>query len=648
MNIKGVLSGIMVLGIILLVLPFVAASNIGTNGIGFTTFLWSIPGLILTILSLIGLVISNLYVKAKGNLAYVKTGMGGLTVIKDHGAIVIGFLHEIIPVSLETMKIVVERNGRDSLITLDKLRAEVVAEFYIRVKPDGGPEGGIATAARTLGNKISAATEGKRADQMGGDQLLEAMEIAIKTLEREKLIDGLRTVAAKSTLEDLNLKRDEFKKALMEVVKDGLAENGLELEDCTISALDQASKEIMDPNNTFDAQGLKNLQQTISEQSVARNEFEKDAELAIREKDVTTAQAILEQDQALEFKTADQDKEVRSYKADQDKEARTAEIQSEEAIATRRIAKENAVQVADVASEREVATKGVEKEQAIATATVEKKRTVEVAERDKDIAIANKEAERAKAEEERQQAESGAEKALQDVKTVTVEETANREKSKAVIDKEAEVQKVRIEEQMKADVVAYATEKEAEGRKLAAEADYDAKTKAAEADQIEQEAKAVGQRAIDMVPIEVSARKVEVDKDRVETVLKPELAAKSAHAKVSIDLTLGEARIAAEKEVGVAMAGAMGLSLSKANMTIYGDPETFTKMTASFQKGQGFSQVVEGMLDGSSTGGIGQVLSILEPLAEKFGIDLSKITPNTEDSNTTDAENSETSSVDQE
>ncbi|MCK5466847.1 hypothetical protein KAI56_05135 [Candidatus Parcubacteria bacterium] len=616
MGMKTILSGLMILGVVLGVLPLVAG-NFSDSGVRFIHFLWMIPGLVFIFISVIGLIFASLYVRAKGNLAFVRTGQGGRKIILDHGSIVIGFLHEIIPVSLETMKIVVKRTGKDSLITLDKLRAEVVAEFYIRVKAD---KEGIATAARTLGDKVSAVVGGKKYDQMDSELLVEAQQTAINQLEKEKLIDALRTVAAKSVLEGLNLKRDEFKKGVIEVVKDGLKENGLELEDCTISALDQAPMKIMESDNIFDAQGLKNLQQVISEQSIARNEFEKNAELAIKSKNVETEKAILEQDQDLKFKISNQERDVRAYKAEQDKMAREAELASEEAVGKRAIEKENAIQISGVKSEEEVSTREVAKRQKIDTAEVEKNKTVEVAERDQEITIAKKEAERATAEEARQIAEALAEKARQDVESVKILESAERDKKQNIISKEAEVEQERIEEQMKADVQAYATAKDAEGRKQAAEADFEAKTKAAEADFITKDKAAEGDKAKQMVPVEVSARQVVVDKDRVETVLKPELAAKSEHQQVSVELTLGQLKINAEKEVGIALATALGSMMNKANMNIYGDPETVVKMTEKFMNGHGISQTIDGFLQKAD--GLKGILPAIAPLAEKLGIKL--------------------------
>src|SRR3982751_3739062 len=58
------------------------------------------------ILVVVGIVtmISKLYRRTSANMAFVRTGMRGVQVIKDRGAIVIPVVHHITPVSLETMR----------------------------------------------------------------------------------------------------------------------------------------------------------------------------------------------------------------------------------------------------------------------------------------------------------------------------------------------------------------------------------------------------------------------------------------------------------------------------------------------------------------------------------------------------------------
>ena len=93
---------------------------------------------------------TRLYHKAEANEAYVRTGVGGRKVLMDGGALVIPALHSKTPVNLETMRLEVKRDGQDALITGDNLRADVHAEFYIKVERD---EESIIAAATSLGTK---------------------------------------------------------------------------------------------------------------------------------------------------------------------------------------------------------------------------------------------------------------------------------------------------------------------------------------------------------------------------------------------------------------------------------------------------------------------------------------------------------------
>jgi len=94
MKLKGTLSLMLLIGA-----GLIATSILYIPG-SVSKTIWSGVGLGIILLAGIGLIFSSLYVKAKGNVAYFKTGQGGPEVIKDKGRIIIGFLHEIIPVSL--------------------------------------------------------------------------------------------------------------------------------------------------------------------------------------------------------------------------------------------------------------------------------------------------------------------------------------------------------------------------------------------------------------------------------------------------------------------------------------------------------------------------------------------------------------------
>src|SRR3546814_7035905 len=97
------------------------------------------------------------------------------------GALVLPIFHETMPVNMNTVRLAVERKNNDALITLDRLRIDVKAEFYVRVRPDAGA---IAMAAQTLGARTMHPE-------------------ALKDLVEGKFVDALRSEEHTSELQSL-------------------------------------------------------------------------------------------------------------------------------------------------------------------------------------------------------------------------------------------------------------------------------------------------------------------------------------------------------------------------------------------------------------------------------------------------------------
>src|SRR5688572_21996801 len=144
-------------------------------------FVLSAIGVAVVVVSLIATLITKLYRKAAANQAFVRTGMGGARVIKDGGCLLFPVVHELIMVSLETMRLNVERRGTHALITKDNLRVDLSAEFYIKVQANTDD---ILQAARSLGSRNIRPEE-------------------VSELVQEKLVSALRTVAATKDLVEL-------------------------------------------------------------------------------------------------------------------------------------------------------------------------------------------------------------------------------------------------------------------------------------------------------------------------------------------------------------------------------------------------------------------------------------------------------------
>ena len=70
----------------------------------------------------------------------------------DGGAFVWPIVHDITPVNMNTQPLEVMRSNDQALITRDRMRVDVEAEFYIRVRPT---REAVSIAASTLGRGLS-------------------------------------------------------------------------------------------------------------------------------------------------------------------------------------------------------------------------------------------------------------------------------------------------------------------------------------------------------------------------------------------------------------------------------------------------------------------------------------------------------------
>lgn len=326
------------------------------------------------------------YVKAPTNMAFVRTGLGGKKVVVDSGVIVLPIVQNIQWISLETFKLEVFKADKEAFITKDKMRVDIGAEFYVKIE---AVEDHIEKASRSLGDK-SFSAEG------------------IKSLVEEKLVSALRSTAASMTLIELHENRRGFAKLVMETLRDALVPNGLTLEDVSIFHLDQTEKGQLDPNNIFDAEGLKQITAQTSDRQRERNEIERNTEVAIRKKDVEAVKLKLELDKDREFAEAEQRRQIETYRAQKRAETEQFAYQQEQKIREAEILKERVIEELQIERERAIKEAQLKREISLLEqvrtreqAEIEKERIIEETRRNKEIAIILKEKE--KIEEEKSQ-----------------------------------------------------------------------------------------------------------------------------------------------------------------------------------------------------------------------------------------------------
>jgi flotillin len=613
------------LGLMLVGLALMGAGLFGTALDVLARWVMGIAGVILFIFGAIVTMVTSLYRKTSADQAFVRTGQGGSRVVMDGGAMVLPVLHRVLDVNLQTMKLGVNPRGRNALITKDNLRADVLAQFYIKVQPD---QDHILTAARSLGeNSVNAET--------------------VEALVSEKLVSALRAIASQMDLFEIHTRRDEFAEKVKEHVRADLEENGLLLESVTISELDQTDPGELSDNNVFDAQGKKKITEITAAAGVERNKLERDAERQRAEKDVETRQKVLELERQRAEAESAQAAEVAKIRATKEREAQEAQILQQQAIATAQVAQQKAVQQAEIARnqavqqaevaqelavkaaeiqrDKELQTAAVERDKAVKTAQVEQEKTVALADRARQIAVAEQEAARARAEEIALIAQSERERANQQVVTVEQIAEADREAQKKLIAAKQVIEQDKIKQQTEAEVQAYTRVKQAEAEQESAEKQAAAKLQLAEAESQSRKLVAAGEAAQQMVPVQVDRERVNVKQAEV-AVEAQALENRQKFAEAGIELEIQRLRISASKEVQIAMAEAIGKALSSSRMTLFGSPEMASTMLQSMAKGMGVRSMIEGFTgngtrsrdgDGSSSP-LDSVAELIAPIVERF------------------------------
>lgn len=377
------------------------------TGTDFGTFFLGLLALAI-VLALMVWLVRWLYVRSSKDRAFVRTGMGGQKVVLDGGAFVLPVVHEAIPVNMNTVRLEVSRGQDKALISKDRMRVDVTAEFFVRVQ--ASPQA-VAAAAQTLGYKT-----------MDAEQL--------KQLIEGKFVDALRTVAAGMSMEDLHEKRGTYVKAVRDTVAEDLLKNGLELESASLTQLDQTAMEYFNPSNAFDAEGLTRLTEQIEQRKKERNEVEQNTLIAIRSKNLETEKLVLDIDRDGECARLSQQREVEMARARQRTDVVKERAEQERDAEAVQIGAKQAIDTARLRAEQTLEQERIAKEQALQTAEVARRTSLELAEQRRAIAVA----EQSRAQSEALAASDTARAAavVAEEKVYTAREVENAERKKAI------------------------------------------------------------------------------------------------------------------------------------------------------------------------------------------------------------------------
>ena len=460
--------------------------------------LWLIIAAIIIVIAVY--ILRWLYRRSTKDTAFVRTGFGGEKVVVNGGAFVIPVLHETTPVNMNVMRIEVARRDKNALITKNKMRVDLNAEFFVRV---GSSRESVAAAAQTLSRR-TLQIEGMR-------ELLEGT-----------FAGALRTMAAQMTLEDMHERRKDYAELVKEMASADLSRNGLELESVAIVDLDQTNLEFFDPSNAFDAEGLTQLTESIESRRRMRNEIEQRTQVDIRNQNLDAQRKVLDidreseyarlaQEQEIEMRRATQRSDLTKERALRDQESEQAQLASREEVEKSRMAQERSLTEARIKHEVDTQHMEISRRRSIEEAELKNRELTAREQIALDLSL-----EKARIEREREEKELG-------VKQRRILELAEMERQIVTAAKSVEVTKAESQKK-RMDIVSL---QELEGERIAQE-------------RIVDQARLERERALEALQI---AKRQAFEEAEIASGEEIE------RARITMERGLGEARIVRDSEL---------------------------------------------------------------------------------------------------
>lgn len=445
------------------------------------------PGLIVTLVILLLLSLfayTRVYVVTPNNEAFVRTG--GLftkkkSVILYGGCIVLPGFHQLTRVPLREMSIDVERTGKLAVRTKDYLRADIRVTFYVCINAS---EEDVLTAAARLSQNGSRITP---------EDIKEALE--------KRADDAIRAAAKTKDLAEIDSDKLGFAQEVLNLVGTDLKKVGLTLNNIAISEILESVT--YDPDNFFDAQGVRLRTEIIQRSIQQKREVELATQVAIEQKELDAQKRSLQIAQEQESAKLAQKLQVEALKAQREREiqeakdreaamVRRTKILQEKSVEEEEIRKKLALQesqieadialeernkqlkVAQALQKQEAEIAEISRQQSVESGKlqaqvqiVESERLARLAQEDVAIAIANKKRESFVAQAEQAKAEEA-------VKTASEIEKAERQKRLSIIIAEREAQERSISDRNVVEIDAFRRRRQAEIAQEAAELEAEA------------------------------------------------------------------------------------------------------------------------------------------------------------------------------
>jgi uncharacterized membrane protein YqiK len=428
-----------------------------------------IVGTALVLLLGIGVIIAAFYRKVDQGSALIINKMGAVPVVKFTGGIVVPIIHraEIMDISVKTIEI--DRRGKDGLICLDNIRADIKVTFFVRVNPQ---EADVMEVARAIGAKRASDQE------------------TLEELFTSKFSDGLKTIGRQIDFQDLYTKRDDFKAGILETIGQEL--NGYRLDDCAIDFLEQTPMTELDPANVLDSQGIRKITQITAQQNIETNNLKQEERKAITKQNVEADEKVFELERQRSDAKAKQQREIATIQARE--AAETHKVQAEEQkkadVARIKQEEETAIQNENRLRQVEVAQKNRERVVAVETERVEKDRALEAISREREVELQRIAKEKALEVERKDIAdviaarvavEKNVAQEEESIKDLRVLAEAKRNKDARVVSAEAEAQEHLVKHIKAAEAQEQVAKHKAKEKLTLADADLEASDKQARA-----------------------------------------------------------------------------------------------------------------------------------------------------------------------
>jgi flotillin len=454
-----------------------------------------ISGGVLFLLLILAIALNKFYRKVSPDLAIIRTGVGGVKTASGGGMFIIPLAHQAEIMDLSVKRIEIKRHGKEGLICMDNIRADIEVAFYLRIS-----ENNIENVAKKLGAQRASDTA------------------ALVELFDAQFSEALKTIGKRFDFVDLYTDRDRFKIEITELLGDPEDLQGYELVSTAIDYLEQTPLELMNSNNILDAEGIKKITDLTAREAIQSNDIIREKEKAIVKQDVEAREAILALERQQVEAEQRQQREIEEVTARE--QAQGAVVREEERLRaeSRRITTEEELQVAEENKDRQiiVARKNKERTEAVETERVERDRGLEATDRERVIALADIDKDKAIEVEkraiqevirERVIVERGVVEETERIKDTEQFATVDRLKRVTVTKADMEAEEALIKEVKAADAQKQAAERNAEQIVIEAEAERQRAEKETHATKMLAEAKTADLAASGLAEAQVQEAK---------------------------------------------------------------------------------------------------------------------------------------------